>query len=211
MNTFHLFACSHGKFGTTFNTDRHDWADTGSFGQFVSEKLGLLFVNHSRPGGCNYHLFQKIMDAHLGQQIKKDDIVLVQWSYIDRANHANSMTTIMPHYTEFKDFYINYHDDLESLYNLLTFNFYAKNNLGCKYFFSLSDSISTIRETSSDILTSLLNDDSCIQYNGMFPLEYLRSLHDKKLFFECTHKSLEGHKRMSEIYLESINTKLNSI
>jgi hypothetical protein len=94
IKNLRVYACSHGKVGSINAVTSNEWYDEGSFGWHLAKKLNLNFINNSQPGASNYHIFKRIYKDL--PYITEEDLVLVQWSYIDRA-YYKEFETIMPH------------------------------------------------------------------------------------------------------------------
>ena len=89
MNKLHTFGCSYTQ---DFNDNKIEtYIDYRNFrgGTFpltwpeiLSNKLNLGLKNHGRGGGGNNLIFQTLCNNI--NEIKKDDVVIIQWTYIHR-------------------------------------------------------------------------------------------------------------------------------
>jgi len=202
MNNLYIYACSYGKYGTSNGPKAHKWVDQESFGDFLAKSLNLNLVNRSYPGGCNYHIFKNIMKDVLLGNFDNTDTILVQWTYLGRAYHNDQEKTVMPNNPEFFDYYKNYYNDLQSLCNLLTFNFYVKNKIKCPYYFTVVENLQDLSKINELIFQEIKSDPCFLTIKNMSPIEYLKKLDNKELMLECHHPSVKGHKLLSEIFYQ---------
>jgi hypothetical protein len=201
----YLYACSFGKFGTPKGPNAHIWNDEHSFGDVLSRKLNLTLVNRSWPGGANHHIFLRIMRDVFSNNIKEQDFVIVQYSFIDRAWCNDLSKTVMPYHKEFEDYYKLYYSDKMSLLNLVSFNEYLKTKIKCKFVYSFVDKSETLKNTTVHLYNDFINDHRFFSINGEGPITYLSSLNDKKLFFPLDiHPSADGHKIIADLYYDFI-------
>jgi hypothetical protein len=103
MKKLWSFGCS--------NTQRYDDVDEWSklyikwkgykpkvYVDFISENLNYESINLAKSGTNNYSIFQKICDSI--ESIKKNDLVIVQWTQYNRFRLSNKSN-------EWEDFYLN--------------------------------------------------------------------------------------------------------
>ena len=214
MNTLYFYGCSYGKFGTS---EDNIWVDENSASQYLAKRLDLQLVNRSVPGTCNYALFREVtLDLEKGN-IKPDDLVIVQWSHIDRA-FSNLGYTIMPWSADtnpiVRDYYKNFHDDHQSFSLMVGWNEYLKSRLKNSYFFSFSDFIRDLQNSSNYLYNEFVSDDRVILFDGVGIKEYLFKLGDPKqtsVFFKCGHPSKIGHEFLGETYYKGIVKRIKGI
>jgi hypothetical protein len=121
IKNLRIYACSHGKMGST-NDKSETWLDEKSFGWFMSNKLNLNFINKSQAGASNFHIFKNIYDDL--DYITNQDLVLVQWTYVDRAYCCTEFDTIMPQRSGkiARVYYKNLYDDLQEINTVFGYN-----------------------------------------------------------------------------------------
>jgi len=205
MDKLFLYACSFGKFGTAKNPSNDNWIDDNSFGVALADKLNLEFVNRSWPGGSNHHIFRKVMQDIVSNNIQENDLVIVQYSFINRGWCNDLSKTVMPQYKEFEDYYIRFYSDEVSLANLVSLNTYLKNKLKCKFVYSTAENIKNLQNINPIMCSDFTNDTRFFSIDGMGPITYLDSLHDNRLFLPCRHPSKEGHTMIADLYYKFIS------
>lgn len=205
MNKLFLYACSFGKFGTAKNPNSDNWVDANSFGVALADKLELKLVNRSWPGGSNHHIFRKVMQDVISNNIQKNDLVIIQYSFINRGWCNDLSKTVMPHYTEFEDYYMRYYSDEIGLANLVSLNTYLKIKLKCKFVYSTTENIKNLENINPTMYGDFINDTRFFAVNGMSPITYIDSLNDDRLFFACKHLSKEGHAMIADLYYTFIS------
>ena len=79
--------CSFGKHGYISEEKGFldNWQDEKSVGYFLAEMLALNFINLSEPGGSNFKIFDSILKSFKKNEIRKTDILFIQWTYVARA------------------------------------------------------------------------------------------------------------------------------
>jgi len=200
MNKLHLYACSYGLYGTAVGPDAHKWTDENSFGSLLASRLHLEFVNRSRAGASNFHLMKRVLADLDKNNFNENDIVLIQWTYLDRAYHNDDDLCVMPHDKSHTDYYTTYYNDLQSLINVISYTSYIKSKIKCKLFFTLVDLTSTIENISTSLFRELVFDDSFLLKGAKTPIHYFWELGDKELVLPCHHPSLKGHQVLADIY-----------
>jgi len=93
MNTLHTFGCSFTSFFVEGRKEYKDYMDFrgGTFPkiwpELLSEKMGVNLSNNGVGGSSNYDIFQSFCDNLVN--IKKDDIVIIGWSFKERFRLVN--------------------------------------------------------------------------------------------------------------------------
>jgi hypothetical protein len=209
-NNLYIYACSHGKLGTVVEIPTI-WKDENTWGDLVSKKLDFNPINRSQPGGSNFHIFKNIFEDIVQKKHKKDDIIIVQWSHINRAYTRDNSYTVMPHHNTqlSKIYYSELYDDLQSLSNVVGYTSYLKTKIKSKFYFSSADWLTSFREISS-VLTDDLIDSEMITINDKTPLEMIQTKanSNKELLYPCSHASDLGHSMIADIYFNYIKDKL---
>jgi len=203
MNKLFLYACSFGKFGTSQGVDKNKWSDNNSFGESLATKLNLELVNRSWAGGSNFHIFRKVMmDITLGN-ITADDLVLIQYSFINRAYCVDHSKTVMINDSEFDDYYKNFYSDSQSLAMMVSFNQYLKTKLP-NMIYSCVDDLQTLENINQIMYSDFVNDPRFFSIKNQSPILYIRSL-GSDMYFDCMHLNKKGHETLSEYYYNFIN------
>ena len=148
----------------------------------------MKLINYSKPGACNYHIFQQVMSAL--DDITDGDLAVINWSHIDRHHLASGQGVLMPHAQapnrHFVESYYRYkHDDLESLSQVMAYTHYVKSKLSCDLLYSLSDDILTLGSISESFANELGNDTLFVHDSGHTPVYLVK--HHRTLRFECSH------------------------
>jgi hypothetical protein len=141
-----IYACSHGKFGST-NQTPHEWFDENSFGWFMASSLKLNLINKSRPGASNYEIFQIIYDDL--ESITNDDLILVQWSHVCRAWSHDGV--IMPHTARkvAKIYYKNLYNEIQETNKVLGYTLLLENCIK-NFYFNFADGSNYFEEISNN-------------------------------------------------------------
>lgn len=90
-NTLFVFGCSYSSrfeesgINKEYKTYKNGWPK--SWPEILSEKLGMNLINKSKGGLCNDDIFERFCIE--SDKIKKDDIVIIGWSYLDRFRVAD--------------------------------------------------------------------------------------------------------------------------
>lgn len=204
MSKLFIYGCSFGKYGTTIGKDSDNWSDINSFGDFLSKKLNLEPVNRCWAGGSNFHIFRKVMNDIVSNNISNDDLVILQYSFIDRAWCNDTSKTVMPHYKEFQDYYKNYFSEELAFASLVSFNTYLSSKFQCKFVYSTVENLKTLQTINKTLYNDFTSNTNFLQINGMSPKDHIVSLKDSNLFLPCQHLSIEGHKLMADLYYNFI-------
>jgi hypothetical protein len=216
MKNLILYACSFGICGKA--SENFAYTDTGndSFGSIVAKELNLGFINRSIPGACNYVIFKQIMrDLPTLRILNKNDILLVQWTHIDRVfNTINS--TIMPHHTNHSNpelsnvaeiYYKYMHDDFQSFSQMVGFSYFLNNILKNNYFFSVVDDPTILMNANKTMYSNLISSSNYISLgiNGLHG--FLKSFNDENIYYPCRHPSDQGHKKLAELYIKALKNE----
>jgi hypothetical protein len=207
MNTLYVFACSYGKFGTVHGSLAHLWRDSGSFGYTLARQLKKRLVNQSFPGKCNFVIFRNILTVL--PTLEPSDIVIVNWTHIDRA-YLNSGLTLMPNQVApnkkfAQDYYRYCYDDFQALANLVTFTQYIQHHCAAQLVYSLSDDLTLLRTASASFVHELVQDPKFVYIAEPLatPLAYVQQT-SPPMVFSCGHPSLEGHQHIADQFYDKI-------
>jgi len=201
-HNLYLYACSFGKFGSSVGINAHNWVDENSFGDVLSKKINLKLINRSQPGGSNFHIFDKVMQDI--NSISENDLVIIQYSFINRAYCTDHKKTVMPHHLEFEEYYQKFYSDRQSFAMLVSFNEYLKKKIKGRLIFSCVDNLHLLKTIDNTMYEDFTNDDRFVSTQTNSPIEYLYRLSDKTLLFPCTHPSMSGHIKLAELYYDFI-------
>lgn len=207
MKNLFIYGCSFGKFGCVTPGKEIKWDDKFSFGDILSEMLGYTLINRSKPGGCNYQIFKNIKNDIQKNRHKSDDLVFVQWSYIDRGYSPYSDNTLMPFFLneESKLYYKYYYSDNQNFCKVAGYNYFIKNILKCKYYFSFIDKISVLRQADEFIFSVIDSEKNYLKYNNR---NFLESIDGPNNFFDDGHLSRLGHLNMAKMIKFCLSEKL---
>jgi len=59
----------------------------GLYGNILAKKIGADYVHHAKSGGSNYRIWKKITQMVMNHQITKDDIVIIQYTQVNRQEY----------------------------------------------------------------------------------------------------------------------------
>lgn len=103
LRTLWTFGCSH-----TYGHGLKDCCTKGNgaspipsqlgYASILAKKLNVPLKNMSRPGIGNKHIFFRLQQEISKNRIRTNDIVLIQWSYVERNCIINSINTPPQHH-----------------------------------------------------------------------------------------------------------------
>lgn len=205
MKNLFVYSCSNGKFGSLDSKNPILWSDEFSFGHIIADKLGYNFINRSLAGSSNFHIFSKIKHDIENSKHDENDIVIILWTYIDRAYCSVEDKFIMPSHTyeESTIYYKLFYNDMQNLASLYGFNEIVKNKIKAKYYYGFSNHMLDLYNADPFIFSMFQNNDRrYLQKDNKNIIEYLKN--DKKNFFPCNHANRLGHLRLASLILEFI-------
>jgi hypothetical protein len=198
MNNLYVYACSHGKFGSTHNKSHteHLWTDKNSFSKIMSTELDANLVNRSQPGCSNFHIFQNILNDI--DKIRSTDTVVIRWTYISRTWKDGSYT-VMQHMIDEGDitaniYYKELYNPLQSLSSIVCYTHYLKFKLNCKFYYTISDNKNYIKSINKMLYKDFINDTGWMDVVDI----------PKNELFECGHANELGHKTTANFYIKHI-------
>jgi hypothetical protein len=197
MNNLIIFGCSHGKMGYV-EKNNHHWEDKNSFGWFMAKNLNLKLINYSLPGSSNFHIFEKIYKNL--ENITNKDIVLVQWSYIDRAYISNDEYSVMPHHHDknSKLYYKYLYNELQEINKVLGFTLMLDSIIS-NFYFNFCNGSFYLEKTSFQTFQLLKNKKNFLNINKQeLSNEFSNNLIDG------FHLSVTGQKILSQKYIDKI-------
>ena len=196
--SLYVYACSHGKFGTTYNKphSEHHWEDKNSFPQIIADSLNVELINRSQPGCSNFHIFQNILNDI--DKIQSTDIVIIRWTYISRAWKSN-WTTVMEHMIVDGDevanmYYKDLYNPLQAFSSIVAYTYYLKSKLNCKFYYTFSDNKNYIKSINKPLYKDFCNSEEWLD---------VVSVPENELF-KCRHANELGHKTTAKFYIEHI-------
>jgi len=207
MNALHIFACSYGKFGTVHGPEAHEFRDAGSWSNILARRLRRKLINHSQPGSSNFVIFQNILNTL--SSIDSDDLVIVNWSHINRAWLYRDQTLMpsahVPNSRFVQDYYQYCYSDVQAAANLITFNYYVRQHMLCPCLWSTADSAHLIESQHSQF--TVLDDPYFVHDSGITPVDYVRNQDvSHGLTFSCSHPSAKGHEFIADCFYSKIQS-----
>ncbi len=185
----------------------HLWRDSGSFGYTLARQLKKRLANHSLPGQSNFAIFRSMLTVL--PTLEPSDIVIVNWTHIDRA-YLNNNLTLMPNQTapnkKFAEDYYRYcHDDFQSLANLVTFTQYIQHHCAAQLVYSLSDDLTLLGTVSASFVHELVQDPKFVYTAEPLstPLTYVKQS-GPSMVFSCGHPNLQGHQYIADKFYDKI-------
>lgn len=229
--TLHFFGCSHGLYGTVDGShpEAHQWTTDKSVPMELSKLLGTELNNQSWAGSCNYQIFRQALKQ---TDIKDNDIVFIQWSYIRKiwTSHGASLwisdspikntareveidwmnnMTVDLFDSMTSTYYHHFFDTEQELAQLIAFNQMLKARLKSKYYFSIVDSQEIFKILTPDgkfLQNEILEDDSLVLIDGkQTTTDFL--LEHPDCIYDNVHASEEGCRRIAEGYCTHITGK----
>lgn len=200
-----VYACS---FGFTGSIIPHvPWSSLDSFGDLLAKHYDLEFINRSLPGTNNDDLFQVILSDFAENKILDDDLVIVQWSFVNRA-HRNYEGSLMPsdmqpgnhaewYYTSLFDYRIRASD-------LAVRCMYVQRLLP-NVMFGFAEGMESIDyHVHNSIHSNLYKDCNLISYNRETLPQDLAVEFGKGILTSCLHPTNEGHRHIANRYIKEI-------
>ena len=213
MNILHAYACSHGKYGTVA-TDipglkPHDWEDENSFLYIVAKNLNYKLSNNSVPGASNFTIFKNMWKDIIHNKFNVNDIVILQWSHIDRVYVSSGKKTLMPfnQEEEAKIYYSTFYDAFQSLSIMVGYTNLLKKHLKAHLFYSSADYLDNLAKISPELTNSFIDSPNFVSHENMTPREYIsKQPIEREMLFtpNCYHSSLLGHQVIAGLYLDKI-------
>lgn len=203
-NKLFVYACSFGKYGTVLGPNAHIWTDEKSFGHFISKEKKLELVNYSEPGASNQLIFKRYLDTV--DEIKENDITIVQWSHICRYTSMDNLT-IMAHSVNSPDkelaklansYYKYFYDELLNFSQIVGLSRYIKENTRGKIYISCVEDPQVLLNVNK----RLYETSGFVAFDGKGIHGYLSSFKNSKVYYECAHPEELGHKYIAESYLK---------
>ena len=196
IKNLRICACSHGRMGST-DEDPELWTDEHSFGWYMAKNLNLTFINRSQEGACNFHIFKNIYDDL--PYITDEDLVLVQWSYVDRA-HTHENYTIMPHRNTktTKVYYKHFYDDLQEINKVLGFTSLL-DSIVPNFYFNFANGSDLMEYYSPLTFKSLKNKKNYLNINSK-QITYKFHSH----LIDRFHLTETGHEILAEKYVDKL-------
>lgn len=201
IKNLRVYACSHGKMGST-NDPHNKWVDEGSFGWYLSKKLNLNLINHSAPGASNFNIFNSVYNDL--NNISNEDMVLVQWSYVDRI-WCPEYFTIMPHHTTKKSklYYSSFYNDLQEINKVLGYTLILDNILP-NFYFNFSDGSELFEAKSAATFEKIKNKLNYLKINK----NRLTYGFNDQFLIDGFHLTLHGQEMLASRYLDKLSTIL---
>lgn len=214
----HIYSCSLGMYGTIeagHGITPHAWVNEGSFGWNLANTLGYDINNRSQPGGCNFNIFQRCLDDTKSKLIQPNDLVILQYTSIDRA--WSTGWPILPHGSTVSSelhtmYYQHLHNETQSLAMMVGFNLILKKLVPCNTYFTVSNDFTLLKQIDNSMFEILKSDENFINFgNGVW--EYFNSLKNSDYFISKTdnHLSKNGHKFLADMYYQHILQHSNGI
>lgn len=204
MSTLHLYSCSHGKFGTTDESDptAHQWSDNDCFGAIMSEHLGIRFENRSIPGASNWDIFSRVKSDLVNHKIDEDDIIFIRWSYISRKTIFGEKHTVLQAGDQRNDKKTKIYNEYfflpkESMANMISYTFCILSWTDVPVYVTCSDDIQYLHNLDRHLTKRL------IELEGWLDGPVL----SEKDFFSCYHANADGHRKTAVCYLDQIAKK----
>lgn len=217
MCRLYLYACSFGLLGQINNkiSPKENWVNEHSFGYIIAKRLNLTLVNRSVIGASNFKIFENLNHDLKNIFLTENDIVIVQWTHIDRSP-MRSNHTIMPHYVKSKDrlvretaetYYKELYFELQNLANIVGYTKYFTTKLGSNFYFNFVDDHNYLQKIDYILYKDFVNCDNYIGLNNQGIYEFLGSFNNTDVYFPCSHPSKLGHQMIAEYYINSILEK----
>jgi hypothetical protein len=204
IKNLRLYACSHGLVEKPKTSNYGVWISEDSFGWHMAQKLNLNFVNKSQAGASNYHIFEIIYNDLTS--ITDEDLVLVQWSYTDRA-YYKKFETIMPSTSgKISRVYYKYlYYELQEISKVFGFTTMLQSMIS-NFYFNFVDGSDFFNTHSSKTFAIINNTPNFLNINR----KRLPMLYPNKLV-DGVHFNKNGHKLLSEKYVDTLSPLLYNI
>ena len=191
-----FYGCSHGKMGSTSNRF-HNWVDEKSLPWVLAKKLNLNLINNSDPGASNFKIFKNVYENI--QDITVDDLVFVQWSYVDRI-WCPSWYTVMPgQKTKLsKVYYTSFYSDLQEINKVLGYTLLLDAILP-NFYFNFCDGNKFLDNQSPKTFQSIKNKSNYLNINS----EGL-TFGFKEYLIDGFHLNEKGQEILAQRYLDKL-------
>ena len=204
VRRFVVYACSFGLNGSMkpyveFNNQNFCWPHA------VAEHYKLHLSNRSRPGTNIDMQFQDILNDVQKRNIRPDDVVLVQWTHVDRYFSEKSGTlfpTSKGKHVEwlFTDIY-NEQFATNKLISYMT----ALDALGINVCYSFADGYKQIKDNMNSSLHKTFKSFKYVGFNDIGLFWHISAdKTDDVLTHDCCHPNDKGHKFIADRYIKSI-------
>ena len=213
MNRLWLFGCSHGWNGQA-SGDHHRWYNDNSWGQLLADKLELQLHNRCVSGTNNFVIYRRAKET-IETQLKPEDTVVIQWSYINRGHligpEGEEKSSILPQTPgrKARQYYRNFHDSLQNLANVVGYTHILRSYHENLYF----DFVDGHRYLSSVDPTTWNTVANHPGYLRIFsdPIVHAHgyaSVGDRgeQLVHPCFHYNDKGHSRLADLYHTALTT-----
>jgi hypothetical protein len=199
--------CSFGKYGyiSEGKVFLDNWQDEKSVGYFLAEMLDLNFINLSEPGGANFKIFDSILKSFKKNEIRKTDVLFIQWTYVARAwlhDHPN-IGTIMPHINKklVHEYYKYIFNDCQEANKIFGYTMILQ-QLFNTVLYNFCDGEKFINKVSPETFSILSNNNYINANSDIFSIMFGDEYH-----FSCKHLNENGHRKLANIYYKIIKNR----
>jgi hypothetical protein len=208
-NLLLTYGCSHGLLDQdgkgNFNSAE------GPF-HWMGKHLMRKLINRSKAGSGNEGILKKIIQDF--QKFTINNIVIVQWSYINRKTRVHGQTlseTITPLVRDnvANIYYKHIYNETDEANLILIYSLFLESSFPSKFYFSFVDGETCIQKSADPIILRHFNNKckNITVTKQSLSVEFANMDKKKYLLPDC-HLNAEGAKLLSNLYLDKIISAL---
>ena len=220
----HVFGCSHTLSGTLVGPNAYKWSSKNSWGELLAIEYDLKLHHHGIAGASNFEIYkQAIKLINLSRSHKdylnKDDIVIIQWSYINRGYRSDTSKSIMPWRAVDNPggvdelYYSHFHDSVQCLANVIGYTHILRSTHNNLYFDFVDGSkdLNKVDPTTWNTVanwsgyTGVFSDHFQFQAGGKGDIGGTNSRHP------CNHLNDNGNRSLAALYKNKLDTHLKGL
>lgn len=200
-----LYACSFGMNGAV--NPQIQWNTNGSFGDIISSHYKLPFVNRSVPGTNNDIMYYRILDDITAGKITNSDMVIVQWTFINRV-HKLDMTSLMSYHIDTDNYAEWYYSTLYD-HSMRTTDLATRcivlSALQPNTYFGFAEGTKYLEMATSPVVYKKLRQEcNIVAFNDDTIPNYIAQHAPPHHLHPCLHPTSIGHEFIATHYIDNI-------